>query len=495
MSLDVNEITNGTNQERCKSGTVQIRRGISNIMKKIWAYASMIILLASSALGFDLRIAGEKIYLHAAAEPLQNILQRMTQQGIRVRIDPQLNPNISAAFDNRNIQEAIAEMVKPYDHVLVWEKTPGQPSSFRLAEIQVFRPEGKDIMQDLSSRVFPLVKDRRGGAMFVRDELLLRAKSPADVARLLGKIGGTVIEKHDALGIYKIRLPSGSDIPAIVEKINSSPGVARAAPDFAYPVNNLYRTDQSLPSAEIAKVFQKDGKVPVAVLDSGLKPGIGPDGFVVASLDAVSPANPLSDNVGHGTQMALIASGLVKPFGATREDGGQVPVIAIRAMDDNGFTTDFTILTSIDYALEKGARVISLSWGSATESDFLENIMDYAVSKGAIVVASAGNEPTGKPVYPAAYPAVIGVGAAYPNGKQWEKSNYGSFVDLYAPGFASLPIGYQGDPGIYGGTSISAAFTANRIANYLSKYPESSVQQIKAAITDNKLLPNEPRSP
>lgn len=459
-------------------------------MRKIWTYAAILLLLTANALAFDLRIAGEKIYLHAAAEPLQNILRRMAQQGIRVRIDPQLNPDISAAFDNRDIREAIAEIVKPYDHALVWEKVPDKSSSFKLSEIQVFRPGEKDIMRDLSSRVFSLAADRKGGALFVRDELLLRAKSSADVAKLLGKIGGTVIEKHEALGIYKVRLPPGSDIPAIVAEINASPGLAQAAPDFAYPINNLYRTDQSLPSGEIAKVFPQDGKVPVAVLDSGLMPGIGPDGFVVASLDAVNPANSMSDNVGHGTQMALIASGLVKPFGAIREDGGQIPVIAIRAMDDNGFTTDFTVLKSIDYALEKGARVISMSWGSANESNFLEKIMDYAVSKGAIVVASAGNEPTGKPVYPAAYPAVIGVGAIYPDGKTWEKSNYGSFVDFSAPGFAALPVGYKGDPGIYGGTSISAAFAANRIANYLSKYPESSIQQIKAAVNDKKLLMN-----
>ena len=457
-------------------------------MKKIWIYAAIIMLSAANAMAFDLRIAGEKIYLQAVAEPLQNILRRMAQQGIRVRIDPQLNPDISAAFENRDIREAIAEIVKPYDHVLVWEKAPDKSSTFRLSEIQVFRAGKKDIMRDLSTRVFSLAEDRKNGALFVRDELLLRIKSRTDLARLLGKIGGTVIEQHEALGIYKVRLPPGADIPAIVDIINASPGVAQAAPDFAYPINQPYRTDRSLPSGGIAKVFPQDGKAPVAVLDSGLMPGIGPDGFVLASLDAVSPTHPMSDNVGHGTQMALIASGLVKPFGTIREDGGQIPVIAVRAMDDNGFTTDFTVLKSIDYALEKGARVISMSWGSANESIFLEKIMDYAVSKGMIVVASAGNEPTGKPVYPAAYPAVIGVGAIYPDGKTWEKSNYGSFVDLYAPGFAALPVGYKGDPGIYGGTSISAAFVANRIADYWSKNPESSIQQIKAAVNDNKIL-------
>jgi len=452
-------------------------------MKKIWIYVAILTLLASNALAFDIRIEGERISLHAVEEPLQNILRSMAEQGIRVRIDPQVNPFVSAAFDNRDIGEAIAAIVKPYDHALVWEKEPQQSSSFRLSEIQIFRAGKKEMIQNLIPRAFSLAKDPKDGTLFVKDELLLRVKSGSNLEKYLKMIGGVVIDKNEALGIYKIRLPSGSDIAAIVSMINALPGDVRAEPDFAYPVPLLYRTDLSLPTSEIAKVFRADGKVPVAVLDSGLTPGIGPDSFVIASLDAVIPGQPISDHVGHGTQMALIASGLVEPIGVKTEDGGQIPVVAVRAMDDNGYTTDFTILESIDFAIDKGARVMSLSWSSETRSDFLEVILDYAASKGMIVVASAGNEPTGKPVYPAAYPSVIGVGAVYPNGKVWEQSNYGSFVELYAPGFAAMPVGYKGAPGIYGGTSISAAYAANRIAYYWSKHPGSSIQQIKDAVT------------
>jgi hypothetical protein len=226
----------------------------------------------------------------------------------------------------------------------------------------------------------------------------------------------------------------------------------------------------------------------VAVLDTGLTMGVGPDGFVIASLDAVIPSQPISDDLGHGTQMALLASGLVSPIGTDTEDEGQIPVVAIRTMDDNGYTTDFTILKGIDFAIDSGARVMSLSWSSEMQSGFLEIILENAASKGIIIVASAGNEPTGQPVYPAAYPSVIGVGAEYHSGKVWEQSNYGSFVELYAPGFAVLPVGYKGGPGIYGGTSISTAYTANRIADYWSKHPGSSVQQIKDAVK-NAIIP------
>ena len=457
-------------------------------MKKIWIYTAIFLFLASSAAAFELRIQGERMALSAVREPLQNILRRLSGQGIRVRVDPQVNPSVSVAFKDRDIREAVAAMVKPYDHVLIWEKDPRNPSAFRLAEIQVFSPGRKDRMRELNPRVFDLARDPKDGSLFVRDEVLLKVKPGTDVERIVRRVGGTVISRNEALGIYKVRLPPGSDVPAIAAGLGDQAGVALAEPDFAYPLPSVYRADATAPIGAVAGESRVGGKVPVAVLDTGFMPGVGPDGFVIAAFDAVNPSGAMSDPVGHGTQMALIASGLIRPFGAKSGDEGQIPVVAVRAMDDNGFTTNYTILSSIDFALEKGARVMSLSWGAERWSDFLEETMDYAASKGMIIVASAGNEPTGKPVYPAAFPSVIGVGAAYPDGKTWENSNYGDSATVYAPGFASLPVGSKGgEPGIYGGTSVSAAFVANRIADYWSRYPESTIRQIKEAVRDKKI--------
>ncbi len=136
-------------------------------------------------------------------------------------------------------------------------------------------------------------------------------------------------------------------------------------------------------------------------------------------------------------------------------------------------------MDSINFALENNARVMSLSWGSETKSAFMEKAFEYASAKGLIIVASAGNEPTGAPMYPAAFPSVIGVGALGPHGKKnWVNSNYGSFVAFYAPGFANMPVGYNGDPGIYAGTSISAAYVANTIATFLSQNPSAGTQEV-----------------
>jgi hypothetical protein len=300
---------------------------------------------------------------------------------------------------------------------------------------------------------------------------------------LLRQFGGIIVDSYAAVGLYKLRFPEGSDVPSLAEQITKHPKVAKAEPNYAYPIPGPYKQTASSGAPPDTTHIQAPGDtVPIAVLDTGLDPNSGVEDLVLASFDALDPDESISDSLGHGTQMALIAAGLVKPSGVRSGTDTQNSIIPIRVFDDNGYTSNFTIMSSIDFALKQGARVMSLSWGSETRSDFLETALNDARSKGLIVVASAGNEPTGKPIYPAAFSSVIGVGALAPDGKSWENSNYGDFVTLYTAGFATLPVGYKGDPGPYAGTSISAAYAANLIADYLSEHPEATTQEVLEAL-------------
>ena len=56
-------------------------------------------------------------------------------------------------------------------------------------------------------------------------------------------------------------------------------------------------------------------------------------------------------------------------------------------------------------------------------------------------------------------------------------------MTVYAPGFATFPVGYKGAPGAYAGTSISAAYAANVIADYLSEHPEATTQEVLEALS------------
>ena len=450
----------------------------------------MLVVLGEGAhgAGLEAQLNGERLTLSAENAPLQEILLRLSDSGIRVQIDPQINPSVTASFENRDIQKALESILKGLDHVLIWESSPGPSGPVpKLAEIQVFRPGQKDLIKPLRKvSTLSIARNPRDGSFYVKDEILIRLKPGADLSellRFLQETGGVLVGSYPGLGIYKVRLPPGSDVPGLTEEIEKRGGAGTAEPNYAYPVPPTPRDlDLSTLRLSYADAYPQPKTTPIAVIDSGLRADAGLDKFVLASLDALNPDKPISDTGGHGTQMALIAAGVVKPMGVKGDSVAQTPIIPIKAFDENGFTSNFLLMESIDFALKNGARVMSLSWGSETKSEFLSEALESASTKGLIIVASAGNEPTGEPQYPAAYPEVIGVGALAPDGKAWERSNRGEFVALYAPGFASLPVGYKGDPGIYAGTSISTAFTANLIASILSKNPKATKQEILEAL-------------
>ena len=460
-------------------------------MKKIFKYFIILtisLLCVTNTAAFNIFIEGDKLSLHTDQVPLQSILIRMAVMGIKIRIDPQLNPKISASFEGWDMQKGLGSILKTLDYVLIWESIEGPSGPIpKLAEIQIFKPGKKELIKVLDSMAnLSVTRSSKAGYLFVKNEILLRLKPGTGLSefkRLLRQINGTLVDSNASVGIYKIRLPDNSDVPSIVEEITDYPGVAKAEPNYAYPIPTPWKNPAlSLSTSDYLDMTAQGKTATVAILDTGLRVGSGLEDLVLTSLDVLNPDGPISDSLGHGTQMALIAAGIINPKGVKRDTETHIPIIPIRAFDDNGFTSNFNIMSSIDFTLRNGARVMSLSWSSETKSDFLEYALDYASSKGLIIVAAAGNEPTGVPVYPAAYPSVIGVGALGPGGKTWEKSNYGDFVMMYAPGFANLPVGYKGDPGIYAGTSISTAFVANLIANYLSQNPRATRQEVFDAL-------------
>jgi hypothetical protein len=434
------------------------------------------------------QLDGDLLTLHAKDQALVTILRKLSDQGIRIRIDPQINPTITASFVRRPISAAMSGMLKSIDYALIWRKdaasTRNEP---RLWEIRIFYKGREERIQPLKRHTNLVVVRNGDGAYHVKDVLLIRlapTMTEAGLAALLDRLGAAIIDSYAPLGIVRLRLPDGSDVPAVAASIAGAPGVQTAEPDYAYPLEDgaPVRRDSSS-AAPPPSEPPLAGATAVAVMDSGLLTDYDTSPYVKAVYDAVSPGAEVGDTLGHGTQMALIAAGAVNPLGVDADTAAGSPVVAIRAIDDNGFTSTYTLIRGIDYAMEKGARVLSLSWGSETPSSLLESATHYAAAKGLILVAAAGNAPTGKPVYPAAYDDVIGVGALTPGGKKWDQSNFGDFVSVSAPGMADLPVGYQGDPGTYAGTSIATAYTARRIAAILDRHPDADRKTILRLLT------------
>lgn len=439
---------------------------------------------------FFVRITGEKLTLHANQVPLRDLLKDLQSQGVIVQADPSINPRISLTVHEKPIDRVLASILKSYNYSLVWEKVGNSPESeLSLIEIQIFQRGKKNRIEPLLESNNLQIVQGDDGLLYVKNSLLVHLNSSIKRDRLnkiLGSLGATLTDSFQELGIVRLQLPDSLTPREAIEILAGFDEIAGAEPDYAHPLETNRVISPSMAPAEFEVTSGASGSAVVAVLDSGLSQQYAGSPFVTGVYDAFSNNQKTSDSVGHGTQMSLIASGVVDPLGVQADKRPSNPIVAVRAFDDNGFTSTYTLMRSIDYSIAAKAQVLSMSWGSEHSSPMLEKVVRYATDNGLIVVAAAGNNPTGKPVYPAAYKNVIGVGALMPNGSVWDKSNFGEFVSVYAPGIAQMPVGHNGNPGTYAGTSISTAYMANQIARILEAQPEADAEKILLMLKANK---------
>jgi serine protease len=202
----------------------------------------------------------------------------------------------------------------------------------------------------------------------------------------------------------------------------------------------------------------------VAVVDTGVD-GSHPDltgRLTTAGADYVTgTGNGRLDPHGHGTHVAGIVS-------AVRGNGigiaGLAPlaqVMPIRVLDETGAGWNSNIAKGITYAADNGADVINLSLGGPSEDSSTKVAVNYAMSKGVIVVAAAGNSraTTNATNYPAALPGVIAVASTERGDSSSTFSNTGSYIDIAAPGgriLSTVPGGYA----YMSGTSMATPYVA-----------------------------------
>ena len=171
-------------------------------------------------------------------------------------------------------------------------------------------------------------------------------------------------------------------------------------------------------------------------------------GIVPINLLTVNPA------YSHGTLCAGVIAAIAP----------DAKIMPIRAFDDNGQTDLFTIAKAIRLAVQSGAQIISMSFGTRTNSRTVASAINYATSRGVVLVGSVGNDNTTAIQYPSGYQGVMGIAATTILDKKASFSNYGSQVDVDAPGvniISAYPGGYYS---IVSGTSFSGPAVAGTAA-------------------------------
>jgi subtilisin family serine protease len=246
----------------------------------------------------------------------------------------------------------------------------------------------------------------------------------------------------------------------------------------------------------------------IAILDAGVD--LHHEEWAGTSSPLIFPRSTVRDDdnaddwgrTGHGTHVAGIAAAPANGLGIIGTAPGlatTAPVIPIQISDPDGQSTDETMIAGIRWAVVHGARVINISAGGPGFSQAFQNTVDWAFRRGALIVASVGNEGEGREDYvnyPAGYAHVLGVGAqcdevvdppdcTRPYGPASFTSHNRS-LDVIAPGvdiLSSVPLRVtdrQVAPGyaLKDGTSMAAPYVAGAAALIFAANPSASPYQV-----------------
>ncbi len=340
--------------------------------------------------------------------------------------------------------------------------------------------------------------------------------------------------------IYLLKTQGGdNDMSGMVEDYKESPAVEYAEPNYiaranASPNDTKYSQQwahQNTKAESGWDITTGGSDVIIAIIDSGvdynhedLKDNIWKDadgnpgkdfvdiatndytalGFeLISSEDYTGVDYDPGDYLGHGTHVAgIVAAKGNNSLGVAGVcyDCKLMPVRAGFVMEYqgvalNGLEND-DIANAITYAADNAADVINMSFGGKY-SETAKEAIDYAYSKGVILVAAAGNKETEDKTYsyPAALDNVIAVAATVKDDTLASYSNYGDWVDVCAPGgdgdngiISTVPTtALWGDSSGYDdswqGTSMASPYVAGLAGLVIAKYPSYSQSDIKAKIT------------
>lgn len=227
-------------------------------------------------------------------------------------------------------------------------------------------------------------------------------------------------------------------------------------------------------------VTHGDGVV-VAILDTGADFGhIDLAGkFVSNGRDFINNDNDASDDHGHGTHVSGIIAAATNNGIGVAGVGYNTRVLPVKVLAANGSGNHGQIASGIMWAADQGARIINLSLGGPYSSQTLEQAVDYAWSKGALVVSAAGNHGGSTPNYPAAYTNVLAVCATDGGDTLGTFSGRGAWVDVCAPGVGILSTVRGGSYESWNGTSMAAPNAAGVAALALAACPTCTAAQLR----------------
>ncbi|MEB3329423.1 MAG: S8 family serine peptidase, partial [Candidatus Sericytochromatia bacterium] len=295
--------------------------------------------------------------------------------------------------------------------------------------------------------------------------------------------------------LARVRVLASRNRTVDILRLIDDPAVEYVEPDVPIPALGS-PNDPELPKAWGLSAIQAlgawgrstgQGGPVVAVLDTGVD-AAHPDlvGQLEPGFDTFNGDADAADDHGHGTHVA----GIIAAVGGNGVGAAGVAygarLLPIKVLGANGIGRLSAVVDGLAVAVERGARVVNLSLGAPFESRALRDAVAEATAANVLVVAAAGNAGNTFPVYPAAYPGVVAVGASTLAGTRASFSNHGAWVTIAAPGervfstswTRARPAGYVPYTTM-SGTSMAAPHVAGAAAVVWALHPTWGQDQVR----------------
>ena len=314
-----------------------------------------------------------------------------------------------------------------------------------------------------------------GGSTAAESPTLLLVKFAPGLAahasdEALTQVGATDLGENADIGVRMVSVPSGGAANAL-NRLKHTAGVEFAEPDATAEVQDVpndpsFSLQWGLKKIDAMDAWTTDhgsAGVVVAVLDTGISLSHPDLASKIVGTVNFSSSSTADDVNGHGSHVAGIIAAATNNGVGVAGLGYNTDVLDVKVLDDSGSGLYSNMINGITWAADHGADVINLSLGGTMPSSALESAVDYAWSKGAVVVAAAGNSASSAAFYPAYYSNAIAVAATDDLDELAPFSNYGDWVDVSAPGisiYSTVPGGYQ----YMSGTSMAAPYVSGLAA-------------------------------
>jgi subtilisin family serine protease len=269
--------------------------------------------------------------------------------------------------------------------------------------------------------------------------------------------GAAIRHKFDRVSAYSVTVPNDS----VLNSLKSDSNV-----DYVEPVSRVYALEEIIPwgiaavKAPLVWDTVTGAGVKVCVVDSGIDynhPDL--DDLYAGGWDYVNNDNDPWDDFGHGTHCAGTVAAESNGIGVIGV-AYDVTLYACKVLDDEGSGWSDDVMAGVQWALDNGADIASLSLGGPSSGPTEEAFYQSVYDAGLLTVCAAGNDGILGLDYPARYTSTIGVGSVDMDLNRSTFSQYGPNLELMAPGeivYSTVPLGTGYETSVtQGGTGYQA---------------------------------------